>query len=94
VKNLLPEAPEYYLSGTSCCLESFYKEPVLKDLVVEYDIFRTLYYLGASLYAEGYSESSRKIWEIAANSEQAGMWQLRSRQQLETPHVDTDLTIY
>jgi tetratricopeptide (TPR) repeat protein len=91
---LLPEDPEFYLSAVSCCLERFYKEQVLRELMEEYDIFRTLYYLGDSLFAEGYSESAQRIWEITAAADTAGMWQLRSLQQLENPQVETDRTIY
>jgi len=85
----LSEPPEYYLSGTSCFLELFYRDPVLRQLAVDYEIFRTLYYLAASLFAEGYSETAMRIWEIVYMNDEAGMWQLRSYKQLQDPSAET-----
>lgn len=90
----LPEPPDYYLSGASCCLALFYGEPSLRDLMDDYEIFRTLYYLAASLFAEGYSETALGIWEIVSMNGNAGMWQLRSEQQISNPSVESGEMIY
>ncbi|MBB6478533.1 tetratricopeptide repeat protein [Spirochaeta isovalerica] len=91
---LLPKPPEYYLSGVSCCLQTSFSDPSLKLLMDDYEIFRTMYYLAASLYAEGYTETALRIWEIINMNEDAGMWKLRSEQQLDEPSVDSTDIIF
>ncbi len=91
---LIPEHPEYYLSGASFCLNIFEKDPALKKLVEDYNIYKTLYYLGASLYAEGYSETAAEIWEIINNSLYSGMWGRKAYKQLINPVVEIGLSIF
>ncbi len=90
----LPEKAEFYLSGASFCLGLFYSEPVLRQLIEEYNIYRTLYYLAASLYAEGYSETAFKIWEIVYNDGNSQMWGRMAYEQLLNPEIEIGLTIF
>ncbi|MCP4177120.1 MAG: hypothetical protein GY756_05075, partial [bacterium] len=92
--SLIPKHPEFYLSGASFCLNNFEKDPVLKKLVENYNIYKTLYYLGASLYAEGYSETAAEIWEIIYNSLYSGMWGRKAYKQLINPVVEIGLSIF
>ncbi|MDA3811736.1 MAG: hypothetical protein PF518_15565 [Spirochaetaceae bacterium] len=91
---LLPEPPEFYISGASFCLEIFNKDRTLKSLLEQYNIYKTLYYLAASLYAEGYSEAASKIWEIVFNDPNSTMWGKKSYEQLLNPQVEIGLTIF
>lgn len=84
----------FYLSGASYCLGLFYREPVLRQLIEEYNIYRTLYYLAASLYAEGYSEPAFKIWEIVLNDGNSHMWGRMSYEQILDPQIEIGLTIF
>lgn len=93
-EKLLPEDPEFYLSGASFCLDFFNKEPSLNKLVEEYNIYTTLYYLAASLYAEGYSETAFRIWEIVYNDMNSKMWGKKSYEQLLDPEVEIGLTVF
>ncbi|MBI9099792.1 MAG: hypothetical protein JEY91_15035 [Spirochaetaceae bacterium] len=93
-KTLLPDDPEFYLSGASYCLELFNREPSIRELIEEYNIYRTMYYLGASLYAEGYSEAAFRLWEIVYNESNSNMWGKKSYEQLIDPKVEIGLTIF
>jgi tetratricopeptide (TPR) repeat protein len=93
-ETLLPAAPEFYLSGASYCLGLFNKEPSLKKLIGQYNIYKNMYYLAASLYAEGYSETAFRIWEIVQNDSNSHMWGRKSFEQLQDPEVEIGLTIF
>lgn len=92
--DILPESADFYLSGASYCLGLFNKDPVLKTLLDEYNIYKTLYYLAASLYAEGYSETAQKIWEIVYNDSYSHMWGRKSYEQIINPQVEIGLSIF
>jgi len=93
-RTLLPENPEFYLSGASFCLDLFNRNSSLKQLLEEYNIYKTMYYLAASLYAEGYSEAAAKIWEIVYNDFNSQIWGRKSYEQLLNPVVEIGLTIF
>lgn len=93
-QKLLNEDPEFYVSGASYCLEIFNKDPILKSLVDDYNIYKTMYYLAGSLYAEGYSETAARIWEVVYNAPESSMWGRRSFEQLLNPEVEIGLTIF
>ena len=91
---LLPAEPEFYLSGVSYCLGLFNRDPALKDLLTEYNIYKTMYYLASSLFAEGYSETAEKIWEIVYNDQNSHMWGKKSYEQILNPKVEIGLSIF
>jgi tetratricopeptide (TPR) repeat protein len=91
---LLSQEEDFYLSGASYCLELFDKDPVLHSLLEEYNIYKSMYYLACSLYAEGYSEAGARIWEIVYNDPNSQMWGRKSFEQLINPQVEIGLTIF
>lgn len=93
-EKILGTTADHYISGASCCLELFQKDPVLSQLIEDYDLYRTIYYLAASLYAEGYDETAGRMWEIVANDDNSDRWGAMSRSQLTDPVVETGETIF
>lgn len=93
-QNLLGRDAEFYLSGASYCLELFNKDRALKSLLNEYNIYKSMFYLASSLYAEGYSEAAARIWEIVYNDADSQMWGRKSFEQLIDPKVEIGLTIF
>ena len=64
------------------------RNPLLTAFMEEAEYYKTVYYLGASLYRNGKAASARSLWEFLAAVPQAGEWQSRSIVQLRTPHME------
>ena len=74
-------------------IESMLDEPVLKEFIDSNNLFMTLYYLAASLYAEGYLETSAELWEIISVYDEPGStWRIRSERQLQAPFIEPIIT--
>lgn len=56
------------------------------------DIFRNLYYLGCTLYAEGEPAHARDLWTLVNTYDTKGVWQARSAEQLRSPFIEPVLT--
>lgn len=55
---------------------------------LEYEgLWSQLYLLSVSLYAEGYENSARDLWELLVSSTQSGRWGNLASRQLEKPFV-------
>jgi hypothetical protein len=52
------------------------------------DYFRTIYFLGTSLYAAGRSLPARQLWTFLAGRGEAGEWQVRAQGQLRSSYID------
>jgi hypothetical protein len=65
--------------------------PVLIDYADKKEYYKTAYYLGASLYANGKTTSARGIWSFVAQQSRAGEWQIRAADQLRSPHIERAL---
>jgi tetratricopeptide (TPR) repeat protein len=64
---------------------------VLLDYAEKNEYFKTAYYLGASLYGNGKTETARGIWNSLSTQSLAGEWQARAIAQLRSPHVERAL---
>jgi hypothetical protein len=64
------------------------RNPLLVSFIEEVEYYKTVYYLGASLYRNGRSTAARGFWEFLADVPQAGEWQSRSIGQLRNPHME------
>lgn len=53
------------------------------------EYFKTLYYLAASLYANGHRNTALELWRIIAARQEAGEWKGRSGKQLASPFVES-----
>jgi tetratricopeptide (TPR) repeat protein len=54
----------------------------------EVDYYKTAYYLGTSLFAEGKLSAARPFWAFLSGQSQAGEWRNRARTQLASPYVE------
>jgi tetratricopeptide (TPR) repeat protein len=64
------------------------KNPLLLSYINEVEYFKTIYYLGASLYRNGRTTVARSFWSFLASQPQAGEWQARSVVQLRSPQLE------
>ncbi|MDR2865387.1 MAG: hypothetical protein LBV68_07255, partial [Spirochaetaceae bacterium] len=61
----------------------------VKKYMEDSDYYKTLYYLGAALYANGKEPSAREIWLfLSKNNNEGGEWSLRSGQQIRKPFIE------
>jgi len=65
--------------------------PLLSDYADKKEYYKTAYYLGASLYANGKTTSARGIWSFVAQQGRAGEWQTRAINQLRSPYIERAL---
>lgn len=64
------------------------QKPLLREYAAQSEYYKTAYYLGASLYANGKTQSAKELWAFLAGQERAGEWQSRAQAQLKSPHVE------
>jgi tetratricopeptide (TPR) repeat protein len=62
--------------------------PLIADYIEKTDYYKTIYYLGSSLYAEGKIGPARGLWSFLAGHAPQGEWRNRAQQQLRQPRVD------
>jgi tetratricopeptide (TPR) repeat protein len=60
----------------------------LEDYMEIVDYYKTVYYLGASLFAVGQRTTATFLWKNLAAQNQAGEWQRRAQQQLKKPYIE------
>ncbi|GMO26356.1 MAG: hypothetical protein Pg6A_13610 [Termitinemataceae bacterium] len=60
----------------------------LKEYMNEVEYFRTLYYLGAALHANGKTAQAKGIWQFLASSKETDEWGRRAQTQLRAPFVE------
>jgi tetratricopeptide (TPR) repeat protein len=65
------------------------RRPDLKEYMADVGYYKSLYYLGAALYANGKEKSAREIWSFLSTQSDSGEWARRSRTQLRAPFIET-----
>lgn len=84
----------YRYSGVGYVLDLFKGNDALIPFREEHNIYRTLYYLGCSLYSEGFEPSARDIWHVLVKDLGSGGWGLLAEAQLESPHIDKNVSLF
>ena len=61
----------------------------LKIFLENEDYYRTVYYLGAAMFADGYIEQATALWQIAVNYDDPdSIWSVKSSRQLRSPFIE------
>ena len=79
---------DFAFTNLDAMLNSVSRRQDLRDYLDETEFFRTLYFLGTSLYATGRQLPARQFWTFLAGRPEAGQWQTRSQSQLRSPYID------
>ena len=79
---------DYQFSTLQDMLTAVQKSPDLKSFVSGGDLYKDLYYLAGSTYANGYPEHAVTLWRLIASFPEAGTYQGLSRKQIRTPSVE------
>lgn len=88
------ETPDRPFSGAMYLLDWADTHPSVKEYLIQTEFYRSLYYLGMSLFALGHTESARSIFDHIRHAESAGVWKNRARGQFENPRIDSTEIIY
>ena len=60
----------------------------LGEFTENIEYYKTAYYLGSSLYANGRIAPAMELWNFLAAQDRAGEWQIRAIGQLRSPHIE------
>ncbi len=82
------ESHEYVFTSFSATLKAAYAlEPVREHLKTA-EFPKVLYYLAASLYANGRRPAATELWRLASTYPDSGEWGRRSARQLAAPFIE------
>jgi len=79
---------DFVFTDLSTLAEEINKNSLLLSYIDEVEYFKTVYYLGASLYRNGRTTVARSFWNFLASQPQAGEWQSRAIVQLRNPQLE------
>ena len=88
IEEVIRQQFDYTFSNLDFLMDSLQRRPDLLAYLDQTEYFRTLYYLGASLYATGKLLPARQIWTFLAGRTEAGEYRIRARDQLLNPYID------
>jgi len=79
---------DFVFTDLSSLAEEINKNALLLSYVNEVEYYKTVYYLGASLYRSGRITVANGFWSFLASQPQAGEWQSRAIVQLRSPQLE------
>ena len=85
--------PEYAYSAFPTFVRRAYRWENSREYIAEAELFRIMYYLGASLHAAGYPGPANGVWELVASISDSGVWFDRAIRQLNNPYQEPLLTL-
>jgi tetratricopeptide (TPR) repeat protein len=80
--------PEYVFTVFGELSSSIKEFSGLVDYAREVEYFKTIYYLGASLFAVGKNNAALEIWRVLSVQANAGEWKGRAELQLRKPFIE------
>ncbi|MBI9105529.1 MAG: tetratricopeptide repeat protein [Spirochaetales bacterium] len=84
---------DYSFTSIISHVDSMNKLPVLREYLQKNDFYKSLYYLGASLYADGFGDTARELWSLVYNYDEADSnWRIRAGRQLQQPFIEPIIT--
>ena len=85
---------EKRFNGVSYCLDKFNHYQEIVEYLKITDFYRSFYYLGAALYAEGYADAAAEIWDYIRLRPEAGIWGKKAADQYVHPRIETNELIF
>ena len=79
---------DFTFTGLEDLARDINNNKLLLAYVNETEYYKTIYYLGASLYRNGKSQTARGFWNYLASQPQAGEWQNRASNQIRNPRLE------
>ncbi|HAK44885.1 MAG TPA: hypothetical protein DCO79_03040 [Spirochaeta sp.] len=70
-------------------IDNMLRYNTLSEFLTANVFFKAVYYLAASLYADGYSDTADSLWRIVYKYDESGStWKIRSARQLRSPFIE------
>ncbi|MDR2783530.1 MAG: hypothetical protein LBB48_06810 [Treponema sp.] len=89
INELIRNRYDFEFTSLEVMLEEAEADPALVDFMDSTDYYKTLYYLGCALYANGKATTARELWNIVGRRRVlAGEWAVRSANQLKSPAIE------
>ncbi|QQO08216.1 hypothetical protein [Breznakiella homolactica] len=88
IEEMLSRRFDYQFTETRALMTEISAQPVLSAYLSEVEYYKTIYYLGSSLYANGKLGPARNFWILLRGRAEAGEWRTRGEAQLRTPFVE------
>jgi tetratricopeptide (TPR) repeat protein len=88
IEELIRREYDYEFTGLPALSDEMNRNSLLSDYASKTEYYRTIYYLGTSLFGTGKTGPARNFWNFLAARGEAGEWQNRARTQLAGPRVD------
>ncbi|MDR1318802.1 MAG: hypothetical protein LBJ90_04180 [Treponema sp.] len=88
LEELIRREYDYEFTGLRALSDEINRNSLLSDYASKTEYYRTIYYLGTSLFGTGKAGPARDFWNFLAACGEAGEWQNRARAQLSGPRVD------
>ncbi len=88
-EELLRNRYDFQFSTLDDMLNEAENSTVLRDFIAETEYYKTLYYLGCALYANGSAMSARSFWTVLSTRQAAaGEWAVRAANQLRSAVIE------
>jgi hypothetical protein len=89
INELIRNRYDFEFASLEAALEEAEADPALIAFMDSTDYYKTLYYLGCALYANGKATVARELWNIVGGRNAiAGEWATRSAKQLKSPVIE------
>lgn len=79
---------DYQFSSLQDTLSAVQKVPEMKSFAIKSDLYKDLYYLAGSTFANGYPEHAIALWKLISGFPEAGIYQGLSRKQSKKPTIE------
>ena len=88
IENVMRSQFDFTFTDLDSLMNALKRRHDLGDYLEETEYFRTIYFFGTSLYANGRLLPARQLWTFLASRPEAGEWRVRAGRQLQNPFVD------
>jgi tetratricopeptide (TPR) repeat protein len=88
LEEMIRQQYDFTFTGLEELMAGLRRNSLLAAYIEGVDYYKTAYYLGTSLFAEGKLSAARPFWVFLAGQSQAGEWRGRAQTQLRSPYVE------
>jgi hypothetical protein len=88
IQELIRHQYDFAFSTLDALITDAYHNQVLVAYMADCEYYKTIYYFGAALYADGKTVLGRRLWTLLSLHPEAGEWSKRSANQLRSPFMD------
>ncbi|GHV95349.1 hypothetical protein AGMMS50293_16690 [Spirochaetia bacterium] len=88
IQEVIRREYDFTFTGLAALAEEINRSPLIASYAEKSEYYKTIYYLGSSLYGNGKGAAAREFWAFLAARSEAGEWSNRAAVQLRSPHME------